>query len=198
MHSDDLLRSDEAVNFFKECLREQGLESVDVAYQTSPESFLDEFYVRKQINRDEQLAYKTTFDFTTQGQSPSAIRKAIAMEAENVAEEFKDKIVTTFEWDGRRVEVSPYDGGWARCCDCDTRADAPKAQYLITEGCELSDPMPVHRDMTHELENMEGHQKILFKMYLIGILREQCDPHCRNSKYNDLDKSPAYLTERFK
>lgn len=197
MRSDEPMRSDEIVDFFKECLHEQGLESVQVAHQTSPESFLDEFYVRKQINREEQLAYKTTFDFQTRGQSAAAIKKTILLEAENVAEEFKKKLVTVFEWDDRRVEVSPYSGGWARCTNCGTRADAPRAQYLVTEGCELSDPMPVERDITHELENMEGHQKILFKMYLLGILREQCDPHCRNSKYNNVDKTGAYLTESF-
>lgn len=191
MRSDQPMRSDEIVDFFTECLHEQGLESVQVAHQTSPESFLDEFYVRKQINREEQLAYKTTFDFTTQGQSADAIRKTILLEAENVAAEFKDKIVNTFEWDNRRVEVCPYDGGWARCCDCGTRVEAPRAQYLITEGCEFSDPMPVQRDITHELENMEAHQKILFKMYLLGILREKCEPHCRNHKYASNSRHPG-------
>lgn len=185
MRSDQPMRSDEIVDFFKECLHQQGLESVQVAHQTSPESFLDEFYVRKQINREEQLAYKTTFDFTTNATDIDTIKKTVLLEAEQVAEEFKDQLVTRFEWDGRRVEVSPHDGGWARCVDCGTRADAPKAQYLITESCEFSDPMPVHRDMTHELENMKGHQKILFKMYLIGILREQCEPSCRNHKYGE-------------
>jgi hypothetical protein len=185
MHSDDALRSDEAVNFFEESLREQGLESVQVAHQTSVESFLDEFYIRKQINREEQLSYKTTVDITTDIHNRDVVRKRLTLEAERVAEEFKQKLITTFEWDDRRVEVCPYDGGWARCSECGTRVDAPKAEYLVTDGCELSDPTPVHRDMTHELENMDDHQEILFQLYLIGILREQCEPHCRNSKYTE-------------
>ncbi len=181
MRSDDSMRSDEAVNFFKECLREQGLESVEVSHRTSPTDFYEEFYIKKRLQEDECLSYKTSISISTNPNAGEVIRKQIALEADNIAQEFKDHLVTTFEWDGRAVEVSPYDGGWARCLYCGAKCDAPETQYLITDGCELSDPMPVDRDMSHRLDTMEPHQKILFKMYLIGLLRDECDDACENS-----------------
>lgn len=184
MHSDDSVRSDEVVNFFTECLHDQGLEQVEVTQTTSPESLSDVFYVRKRITNNEIITYKTTFDAALRQHDVDTVKKEIVIEAEKVAREFKNKLVTEFEWGDRCVEVSPYDGGWAKCLHCGTEVDAPRAQYLITESCELSDPMPVERDMSHELEQMTGNQRVLFRMYLIGILRASCEPQCPNSKYN--------------
>jgi hypothetical protein len=183
MHSDDFLRSDEAVTFFKECLREQGLTALNVSHQITPENFTDEFYIRKQLGGGEELVYKSTLNLGNNS-DPQYTKKRLAIEAESVAKKFKEQLVTTLRYDTRRIQISPYDGGWAKCYQCDTRVEAPRISSFSTRGCELSHPIPRDRDISSEFEGMEEHQKVLVKMYLVGILREECDEACPNSKYN--------------
>lgn len=174
----------EAEQFFTKALEEAGVDA-EVIRQNEPETFSEDFYVVKRLG-DEKLTYRVsipTNDFTDDIRN---VHKRLAQEAQQVKRKFDEFMVNTFEWDnGRRVKVSPYDGGWAECCICDTRVDAPKAKYLIQESAELSTPSPVGRDMQHELKRMDGHQEIVFKMYLIGLLRVECEQRCPNCRYTD-------------
>lgn len=197
MRHSEMPTSDEMAEFFIDCLKDHGIESVDVSHEVNHQHQTGEFYIRKQLDETDQLVYKTAIDLTAIG-NPAEIYKRIVTESNRIAEKFREQLITTFEWDNRRIEVSPYDGGWARCPHCETRANAPKTEYIVAESCEFSDPTPVQRDMTREYDNMSDYEQLLFKLYLIGRLRDTCDPDCPNSRYSDFDKSAAYRTERFK
>lgn len=170
------------LTFFQNSLRECGLDGVSVTSDFDPETNLEKFYVSKKITADEKLVYKTTFN--TAFYSMSELQQRIAMEAEQIAQEFNDELMDTFEWFGRVVKVSLYDGGIAKCPKCKSQATAPQAQYIIQESAELSDPTPMYRDMSHALDQMDDHQENIFKLYLIGLLQYTCDKSCPNSKYN--------------
>lgn len=195
MRPGDFLSADDAVLFFKQCLREQGLDDVDVVHAT--EDFADAFYVRKQLGT-QQLNYKFTFnsehfDHDGPGGSKQIAKKQLARRAEEVARQFKERMVDRFEWDNRSIEVSMYDGGWAKCHLCDTKVHFDRRPAtLFSDDAELSTPQPHPRDTERTVAELSGHNELLFKLYLIGQLREHCDRACPNYKYR-MDKPPAML-----
>lgn len=197
MRSGDVLTADDAVLFFEQCLREEGLKDVDVAHATEHDTLAEKFYVRKQIGT-EQLAYQFTFDperFDTDNSTNTVdlAKKRLAKRAEEVAREFKDHMVDVFEWDGRAVEVSTLNGGWAQCRLCNTRVRFQRQpSHVFSEDAELSTPHPRPRETERAVNELSGREEVLFKLYLVGQLRERCDQTCPNYKYN-YDKPPAMM-----
>lgn len=194
MHPADAFTVDEAMDFFSKCLNEHGVDDVDITHST--EDFADVLYVRKRVG-DEQIATKVSLNLNQRNLTDVAeIQKELALQAECVAKQLREQMVTTFEWDGRCVKVSPYDGGWAECQNCGTRVDFHRRGAVpFTEEAELSCPHPLPRDTERAVANLDGRDAILFKLYVLGQLREQCDFECRNHKHNIRDKEAPLLNQ---
>ena len=170
----------EVKDFFEEALKEAGVKNASVFHESNS-GLVDTLYVTKEV-RGEDLSYKVAVP-TEMGMN--RIKKELALHADKIKKEFDEHLVTQFNWDNRYINVSQYNGGWAECQHCGTRVDAPRTEYLVSSGEELSDPFPVSRDITYGVKNMNDLQENALKLYLIGRLREKCKPGCPNSKYND-------------
>lgn len=180
----------DAVEFFEQALAEEGIDAT-VAREDDVTRQADTFYVMKSLG-DEELTYQTSIAFGAQHRGDpnrtERLKKRLVQEAKRVAQEFEEYLTDTFEWDNRRVRVSPYEGGWAKCCACGTHVELPQIETIFTQDAELTTPQPHPRDTEQTISNLCKEKRLLLKMYLAGRLRERCDMHCANSKYNDLHK----------
>lgn len=175
--------------FFEQALAEHGLDA-KVVHDEDPTK--DSFHVMKPLG-DEKLTYSTAINMRI-NTNEDEIRKQIVAEAREVAHQFEEYLTDTFEWDNRRVTVSAYEDGWAKCERCGTEVEMPDRQMpVFTEDAELSTPQPFPRDRESAIKNLDDGSRLLLKMYLVGRLRERCDPACPNSRYND----GSIRTERF-
>lgn len=187
----DILKEDEAVQFFKDCLREEGFDDVDVAHSTT--AYTDEFYVRKVVG-DEQLAFNVSFDFDTLNDNPDVIRKKIANRAEEVARAFRDNLLDIFDWGGRTVHVCIKGDTWAQCQHCDTKVRLPRVpQTVFSDAGEITCPNPLPRRTNSAHDALSGRERQLLKLYLLGLLRQNCDYDCRNNIHSPTHNSPGYM-----
>lgn len=172
----------EAVDFFRQALAEQGLDA-EVAHES--DEFTDTFYVSKNV-AGETITYTTNVSHREQRDSNYSTEKQMAMAARNVAQKFEDRLTERFEWNGRCVIVRPHDEPEAHCRNCHASVELPpRAGQIFTPNAELSAPQPMPVEDETVLESLDAHSEVLLKMYLMGKLRESCEPHCPNSKHND-------------
>ena len=113
----------------------------------------------------------------------------MALEAREAAQQFNDWLTESFQWNGRRIELRPYDEPEAHCCNCSTTVELPERSAIFAQSAELSAPQPMPVEEQTVLESLDDHSRVLLKMYLMGKLREECDSYCPNSK--------RHSTERF-
>lgn len=174
----------EAVDFFRQALAEQGLEA-DVAHESDEHT--ETFYVSKNI-AGENITYSTNVSHRERYDGDYSTEKRMALAARNVARKFEDWLTESFQWNGRRVELRPYDEPEARCANCDTTVELPERSAIFAQSAELSAPQPKPVEETTVLESLDDHSRVLLKMYLMGKLREECDHYCPNSKYHSTER----------
>lgn len=174
----------EAVEFFRQSLDEQGLDA-EITHESN--GLTDTFHVSKEI-AGEQVTYSTTVSTTPH----DSTEKSMALSARNIADKFHEYMTDTFVWDGRRVEVSPYNEPEARCSVCGATVELPPKSSIFTRSAELSSPQPTPIDEQTVLESLDDYSRVLLKVYLIGRLRDTCDVSCPNSnKPKDLYRGSA-------
>lgn len=168
------------VDVITSCMKSHGVEDVEVMQSYNNELMEDEFTIIKKIG-DKKLGYTISFAPSSHIHDDVA-EKNLQLNAERAAKEFKKKLTDTFKSGGLKADVSMYDGGWAKCKYCGTEVDLPppKVDRLFTQDAELSTPHPMPKKPDNYVSDMDGHQEVLLKMYLIGRLKEQCDLHCQN------------------
>jgi hypothetical protein len=171
----------EAVDFFGQALSEQGLDA-KVAHES--DEFNDTFYVSKNVN-GETMTFTTSIDNNYLGKYTE--EKRIAIAARGVVDKFEEKLTESFEWQGRRIEVMPYDEPEGRCANCGTVVELPSEPTLFPDSAELSAPQPTPVEEQTVLDSLNDHSRVVLKMYLIGKLREKCEQYCPNSKYNSTE-----------
>lgn len=172
----------EPEQFLSQALDDAGVDA-EVFSQRNAETASEQLLVEKDIGQ-KKLTYRVGItDHELLFDDWDTIQKKLAIEAKHIKREFEEHLVSTFEWSDRVARVSLYDGAWAECQYCNSRVRAPKATYL-TNSCELSTPVPVERDMSYALQEMSEHDKRVLELYLLGLLRRECDRDCQNSKWN--------------
>lgn len=163
----------EAAQFFEDALQEYGVENA-IVHQTD-EVFGDTFYITKNIG-EENLCYQTTI---TNHHSDDELRQQIAYEAQHIAQEFNEHMMDEIQWGDCRppIRVSPYDGGWAECTRCGNKVDAPlfDSHVHFQRDAELTNPHP------HPVESIGEDMHAALKMYLLGLVKEECETACPNS-----------------
>jgi hypothetical protein len=173
----------EVVSFLQSSLEGHGLQNVTVMKQTTTK-FNQEFYIRKELYDDEDILYKFSFSHSDVESTPR-MEKLLTLEAERAAKDILDKLTTTFTVGEIDVQVSTQDGGWAMCNKCGNKVDANIEHITRNVSRELSAPYVAKRDMEKQLSEMDEQQKLVFKMYLLGKIKQDCD-------------HDVQMTERFK
>lgn len=171
----------EAVDFFRQALAEQGLEA-KIMHES--DDYSHTFHVSKQI-AGEDFTYTTNVSNRELYDGDYSTEKRMAIAARAAAQEFHDKLTESFEWNGRRIIVRPYDEPEASCADCGATVELPSHNRMFAHSAELSAPQPCPVEEQTVLESLDDHSRVLLKMYLMGKLRERCESYCPNSKYND-------------
>jgi hypothetical protein len=170
----------EAVDSFRQALAEQGLDA-EVAHQS--DEYGHSFYVSKTID-GERYTYNTTL--TEEQLAVSDIQKQIVMIAEKVARQMKEQMTECLEWDDRRVEIDPHDTPEAMCkrCGTDVMLDTPLRTF--SQSGELSTPQPIPVNDETALDMLSEHGRVMLKIYLVGMLQDECPEYCPNSNDRNL------------
>lgn len=173
-------RGPNPVEIFEDCLAEHGFTDVDVLHTT--DEFSDTLTVRKQAG-GQVLSYRISLDMT---QPSTGSHKQIALRAKEAANALKEKLIDSYEWDGRCSQISVYEGGWAECRLCGEEVEVPPQRVApaFTADAEFTTPHPLPKEPDNYVSDMSGHQEVLLRMYLLGRLRDHCSPQCPNSKYH--------------
>lgn len=114
--------------------------------------------------------------------------KTIAMHAQEVSRAFRDKMVETIRFNGRSLDVCPFEGGWAECNRCGARTELTDNLFRSTrfeKDAELCVPKPRPRDPESFTEQLSDEREAALKVYLLGLLRTECDHSCPNSRWYD-------------
>jgi len=174
----------EAVDFFRQALAEQGLEA-NVAHESDEHT--ETFYVSKNV-AGENLTITTNVSHREQHDGDYSTEKRMALAARTVADKFQEQLTETFEWNGRCVDIRPYDEPEASCRNCGATVALPPRGAIFAKSAELSAPQPMPVEDETVLESLDDHSRVLLKMYLMGKLREQCEEYCPNSKYGSTER----------
>jgi len=180
-------RSDENVeSTIISCMKEHDVKDVEVMQSSNHETIGDKITVIKKLG-DKKLGY--SFEIPETSIDERSRQKEITLQAEKAAVKFNQEIRTAFKWNDVKADVSMYDGGWAKCKYCGTEVEfpPPKMSKLFSQDAELSTPHPTPKEPDSYVSDMDGHQKVLLRMYLIGRMKQQCDLMCQD-RYSDEPK----------
>jgi hypothetical protein len=165
----------EAARLFKQALAERGLDA-SVAHESDEHT--ETFYIRKELQSGDTIGYTTTIN-TQKVETPA--EKQIALSARRIAKKYEEKLKERFDWQGRCVEVSVYDGPEAFCQSCGASVSLAPSSAMFRSSAELSAPQPI--PVENALGSLDDYAFVLLKMYLLGKLRDECDQYCSNSKH---------------
>lgn len=167
--------------FFKDSLREYGVEVDNVVKNRNVDLSTDEFLINKSFGGD-VLSVKTSLTDEVRALNNFNTQKVLAMLAEDVAKKINDHLFDDISVKNRRIEVSTYNGGEARCKICGAKVE-PSIEHIprLDKDAEITTPHPISRDIEERTSDLSGHERILLELYLIGELRRECDPKCPNS-----------------
>lgn len=169
--------------FLEESLKENGVTVDNIIKERDDSTYVDRFTVIKEVG-DEQYTYQT--GITDEARVANDPKKLLAMHADSISKEFQNLIVETFNFDGRHIEVSPYDEPWAECAICGNRVELSEQTMtpFITDA-ELTTPQPVPQDLQSMVNELSEQKRILLELYLLGELRTSCDDSCPNARFSD-------------
>jgi hypothetical protein len=163
----------DVTEFFSEQLHRNGFDG-SVVEETGHSLGIRFRVYKKSI--DGETVFSTTVDIPaeTRGHGERSLKSALVQQAEMVARQFEAQTTRVVTWGERRVGVSTYNGGWARCRKCDTRIEAPRVRYIRQYGKETSVAHPIEHQIGHERGNMSEYQLRLFELYMLGRLKHSC------------------------
>ncbi len=171
----------EEEDIFRQCLKEHDVGDVDVHYEQDLD--YDSLIISKDLG-DRVFTYRLSLH-------PNRVKdditlKEVAPKARKVASEIEQRIIDLYKWDDGHYNISVYDGGWAECVHCGERIQASLQHVAraFTEDAELMTPHPVPKEPNNLVGSMSDYQKVLFRMYLIGRLRDNCSTQCPHSNHN--------------
>lgn len=162
------------------CMKEHGIEDVEVMQSYNHERLQEEITIVKRAG-DKKLAYRFSAPDEENEYHDITIQKNITLNAESAAVQFNKELRTTFDCNNVKADVSMYDGGWAKCKYCGTEVELPppKVDKLFSQDAELSTPHPMPKEPDNYVSDMDGHQEVLLKLYLIGRMKQKCDRMCQ-------------------
>jgi hypothetical protein len=161
----DTMDDDNLTGCFRAALEEEGVENFDILREDY--SFTTRFVITKYLRDGKPIRKRVELSDMMQSE-----QKQIAMTAKKIARSIRSEIVQIIECDGyRNVEFSVEDGGWARCRICDSDVTSPQKQTAVWSESEPA-AMNAYRDTS--LKSVDGLSEVLFELYLIGSLNEEC------------------------
>jgi hypothetical protein len=172
---------EKAEDVFRQCIKEHDVGDVDVDYEKDLD--YDSLIISKDLG-DNVFHYRLSLD--SNSEQDKITLKQVAPKAREAASAIEQRITDSYKWDDGYYNVSVYDGGWAECVHCGERVQASPQHVsrAFTEDAELMTPHPVPKEPDNIVSSMSDYQKVLFRMYLIGRLRDNCQTQCPNSNHN--------------
>jgi hypothetical protein len=171
--------------FLENSLEENGLMVDSVTHERNDVRQCDTFTVAKEFGGERHYY---NLDITDEALVQNSEEKTYALHAQEIADAFREKMVERIQFGRRSIDLCPYEGGWAECNRCGSRVDLideviPKARF--EQDAELSVPTPRPRDPEKFTEQLSEENEARLKVYLLGLLRKECDRRCPNSRYHD-------------
>jgi hypothetical protein len=178
-------RQSKAATTIAACMKEHGIENVSITEKEEHGygSVSQEIIISKTIllgGEDIHLSYNFSITDTELAEGKDILQ----VHANRAARTFKEKLTVHFEIEtGVAANVCLYDGAWAECQYCGETVDVEmsKVAPAFTRDAECSTPNPLSMERQTVVEQMDGHQKVACRLYLLGKLRRNCGATCPTS-----------------
>jgi len=168
-------RDSDIAEFFSEQLHQSGLDAT-VVEEKGHRPFGIHFRVyKKSIGGETVFSTTVSIPEETVQHGEQSLKSSLVRQAEMVVRQFEAQTTLSLKWDEQAADVSTYNGGWARCRNCDTRIEAPRVQYIRQYGKETSVAHPVEHQIGYERNTMSEYQLRIFELYLLGRLKRSCE-----------------------